>query len=191
MGDGQVDKQWGSSGAHQEVPHRASPTGLSNANSNVRFDILSCPPGLHMLMEREMPNATRNPRKKLLISSIFWIALCSSTSCAFATEMFEGLWATSKEDCDDQEGPNSRILFDLKPKMKRGKSVPMADGYENHCKIIRMNHSGDDWALAFRCYEFWEDFEASRRPTTSSLKLRSTGWLTLSIAGERYLRCDR
>ena len=75
-----------------------------------------------------------------------------------AAESFEGIWAKTRAECLDEEGPNSRTLIDL-GNLIEGKPSPLFDQYENHCKIERKTPAGDGTTtLTATCFEFWEYF---------------------------------
>lgn len=59
------------------------------------------------------------------------------------TEAFEGLWAQTKEECLDEESPNSRTLIDLN-NLEDGKRAPLFDRYEYHCRIEDRAIAGGD-----------------------------------------------
>jgi hypothetical protein len=75
------------------------------------------------------------------ISLILAAVLCMSVQNVNAKKQYEGIWAQTTAECLDKESPNTRTLIDLSNKVK-GKSLPIFDGYESHCKIIKS--SGND-----------------------------------------------
>ena len=100
---------------------------------------------------------------------------------------YEGIWAQTKAECEDEEGPNSRTLIDM-----AGKAGPLFDQYENHCRIEKVTGSGGTHELKLRCFEFWEEFRKkngeSRRTTA---RLVQNGAQSLRIDGKAYVRCLR
>lgn len=107
-----------------------------------------------------------------------------------AKESFEGIWANTKTECLDLEGPNSRTLIDLTNK-KAGKALPIYDQYENHCQILNVSRSKKNIALSLVCFEFWEDMENSRDGHTMSISLISDGKDSLRISRDKYIRCKK
>lgn len=110
-------------------------------------------------------------------------------SDADSAERFEGLWALSKAECLDEEGPNSRTLISLS-NTKAGKPIPIFDQYENHCRIRGTNSFGDGTVLAMKCFEFWDDFAGGKGGRNTSIKLLPTVNGGLQIDGRTYQRCD-
>jgi hypothetical protein len=105
-----------------------------------------------------------------------------------AAESFEGIWAETKKECLDDEGPKSRTLIDL-GNVVRGKPTPIFDQYENHCRIERKSTFGDITTLDVICFEFWENFAKGidGRKTIIKLSSRKGG---LEIDGKIYGRCE-
>ena len=118
------------------------------------------------------------------------VALIAAIVCSTgvdAKEIFEGLWALTHADCADEEGPNSRTLIDL-TNVVRGKSVPIFDQYENHCRIEKKAAFGDSLTLSVTCFEFWEEFEKGVTSRQIIVKLTPIKG-GLEIDGKPYLRC--
>ena len=107
---------------------------------------------------------------------------------ALATEPFEGIWAQTKKECRDKEGPNSRTLIDLKGK-EDGKAAPLFDQYEHHCRIEKTDRAGATVKLSLVCYEFWDDYRADKDSRRESVALASLGKSRLKMDGKSYVRC--
>jgi hypothetical protein len=75
-------------------------------------------------------------------------AIMVALAGALAAHPFDGLWATTKKDCGDTEGPDSKTFIDLDNVIK-GKSAPRVDQYENHCPG-RPHDAGRRWRRAVR-----------------------------------------
>lgn len=99
------------------------------------------------------------------------------SSPAGSLASINGIWAKTREECLDEEGPNSRTFFEFTPD-NRG----TIDGYEEHCKVVstRARSGGADVDLT--C-EFAGD-ETSR---TTAIVIRSAEAITLD--GNAYVRC--
>jgi hypothetical protein len=105
-----------------------------------------------------------------------------------AAERFEGLWAKTKEECLDEDGPNNRTLVDLR-NVVSGKAAPIFDQYENHCLIERKNIVGNDMTLTVTCFEFWENFTKRTEGTKGIVKLTLGQKGGLKIDGKKYEYC--
>jgi hypothetical protein len=113
-------------------------------------------------------------------------------------EPFEGIWAQTKKECLDLEGPNSRTIIDLGNKID-GKPAPIIDRYENHCLIERNVSKGASTTIGATCYEFWEDLAAKRDAHAATIKLsmprkdrlKIEDKTYLQIEDKIYLRCER
>jgi hypothetical protein len=99
---------------------------------------------------------------------------------------FEGIWAQTRAECEDDEGPNSRTLIDM-----TSKEGPLYDQYEHHCRIQGVAGSGDIRTLTLSCHEFWEEFRKRTSPTRESVRLEQRGAQSLRIDGKTYVRCLR
>lgn len=106
------------------------------------------------------------------------------------TKPFEGLWALTKEECLDEEGPNSRTMIDLR-NLVDGKPVPLFDQYENHCRIEKRADAGGETTLSATCFEFWEYFAKGTDGVKTSIKLLPKPDGSLVIEGKTYWRCER
>jgi hypothetical protein len=106
-----------------------------------------------------------------------------------AAEPFEGFWAKTKEECLDEESPNSRTMIDLN-NIVSDKPAPIFDQYENHCLIEGRNASGNDTTLSVTCYEFWEDFTKRIEGSKAKIKLTRGRKGRLIIDGISYQRCE-
>jgi hypothetical protein len=104
-------------------------------------------------------------------------------------EPFEGFWAKTKEECLDEEGPNSRTIIDLN-NMVSGKPAPIFDQYENHCLIEERNQSGNGTTLSVTCYAFWENFTKRIEGSEAKIKLTQGQKGRLIIDGIPYQRCE-
>jgi hypothetical protein len=112
----------------------------------------------------------------------------SPNKTASSAEPFEGLWAQTKEECLDEEGPNSRTLIDLR-NVVGGKATPIFDQYENHCLIDRRSVLGSNSTLEVTCFEFWEDFRKGTGGHKTIVKLSPGRHGSLGIDGQSYQRC--
>lgn len=107
---------------------------------------------------------------------------------AWAAEPFEGVWAQSARECRDKDGANSRTFIDLSNR-ENGRSVPLFDQYEHHCRIGKIAQKGPATKLALTCFEFWDDWRANRGARRESATLLPVDAKTLKIDGRRYVRC--
>jgi hypothetical protein len=112
----------------------------------------------------------------------------TSTGQSIRSEPFEGLWAKTKEECLDGEGPNSRTMIDFRNAVG-GKSTPIFDQYENHCLVERKNVVGNDVTLNVTCFEFWEYFTKRIEGTKGIIKLTLGRNRSLTIDGQQYQYC--
>lgn len=99
-----------------------------------------------------------------------------------AKENFEGVWARSKAECLDKEGPNSRTYIDLDNKEK-GKTVPVIDAYEFHCQIIKVNKSNKAISFSTQC-DTPEGIQEGTEKITNQSKS------SITMRGEKYIRCN-
>ena len=99
---------------------------------------------------------------------------------------YEGIWARTRAECEDQEGPNSRTLIDM-----GGKVGPLFDQYENHCRIEKVTGSGGTHDLKLRCFEFWDEWKRNGESTRTTARLVQQGAQSLRIDGKPYVRCLR
>ena len=134
-----------------------------------------------------------NSRSRLISSwrrvfgALFILSL--ATQASNAAELFEGVWATTRKECRDQDGPNSRTLIDL-GNVIAGKPAPIFDQYENHCKIGRKTVVGGATILAATCFEFWENFTKGVEGRKTTINLAPAADNTLKIDGKTYRRCE-
>ena len=108
----------------------------------------------------------------------------------FAAQTFDGLWASSKRDCRDREGPDSKTMIDLDNVIK-GKLAPLVDRYENHCRIDRKTPAGDGLVLSATCFEFWDDYNKGVNGSKVTIKLVPGANGTIKIDGKPHLLCKR
>ncbi|WP_052764106.1 hypothetical protein [Microvirga massiliensis] len=102
-------------------------------------------------------------------------------------QFFEGIWAQSEAECDDEEGPNSRTLIDMRSK----KTGPPFDQYENHCRITTVDGGPTGATLKLSCHEFWGDFEKKRDATLTSIRITPRSAQSIRIDGKPFVRCLR
>ncbi len=113
-----------------------------------------------------------------------------------AKENFEGVWARSKAECLDKEGPNFRTSIDLHVKNK-GKNLALFDMYEFHCRIDDVKKAKNIVTLSAVCYEFWGNLEKNEDgyKETAKLTTNSKNVMTISHTGidkgrpAKYVRC--
>jgi len=124
-----------------------------------------------------------------LISGVYiCLVTIAFSSYACATEPFEGVWAKTKAECLDKEGPNSRTLIDLANK-HNGKIAPIFDQYEYHCKVLKVRGDNKTTTLKLRCFEFWEGYEKGTDGTDAEVVLMPGSKQTLRIDGKEFIRC--
>jgi hypothetical protein len=117
-------------------------------------------------------------------------ALHTSNSKAPSSKApFEGLWAQTKEECLDEDGPNSRTYIDLN-NLEDGKPTPLLDQYENHCVIENRVSTGGEIHLDVTCFEFWEYFNKRTNGVKAMIKLSPKSDGRLMIDGRQYQRCE-
>ena len=116
-----------------------------------------------------------------------WLA-APGAPAAWAAEPFEGVWAQTARECRDKDGANSRTFIDLSNR-ENGRSVPLFDQYEHHCRIGKVARKGPATKLALTCFEFWDDWRANRGARRESATLLPVDARTLKIDGRRYVRC--
>jgi hypothetical protein len=125
---------------------------------------------------RAQPNGTAAPRP-------------AGKAPLHAAEAIEGLWVKTKEDCDDDESPNSRTTIDF-AHTENGKPAPIIDRYENHCLIKERISSSKDTILSVVCYEFWDDLTRRINGSEARIKLAWGQKGRLLIDGTSYQRCN-
>jgi hypothetical protein len=101
---------------------------------------------------------------------------------------FEGTWAKTKQECHDDDGPNSKTLVDL-GNVVDGKPEPIIDQYENHCLVESRKVIGDSTIFSVTCYEFWENLEKLIEGRKATIKL-SASPRGLKIDGKMHQRCE-
>jgi len=116
------------------------------------------------------------------------LAIAVVTSAAHAAESFDGLWAQTRKECRNTEGPDSKTHIDMS-KPIGGKDPAMVDQYENHCRIDRKTAVGDGLTLAVTCFEFWDNFKKNIEPRKATFKLAPGTNGTIKIDGKTYYRC--
>jgi hypothetical protein len=133
------------------------------------------------------PDSKKPNIMKKLTTSICVIALALASN-ANAARPFEGVWAQTHAECMDKEGPNTRTLIDLSNK-EGGKSLPIFDGYEWHCKVLNVEGNDTKATLRLRCAEFWENLTKGVDVTKSTATLVVKSKQSITIDGEKYIRC--
>jgi len=129
------------------------------------------------------------------VLAVLFLTLTAAASFEFsagqlhAAEAFEGLWAQTKEECLDEEGPSSKTLIDL-ANVIRSKPTPIFDQYENHCRIERKSVLGNSTTLAVTCFEFWEEFMGGSGGRETIIQLSPGQEGSLLIDGQKYERCE-
>jgi hypothetical protein len=109
---------------------------------------------------------------------------------AAATEIWEGLWAKTGKECRNQEGPDSKTLIDLKGS-ENGRSAPIYDQYENHCRIDRHAKQGNVITMRLSCYEFWDDYKAKKNPRRDTVTVTPLDPQKILMNGKPYTRCKK
>lgn len=109
---------------------------------------------------------------------------------AFGEQPFDGLWASTKKDCRDSDGPDSKTMIDLDNVIK-GKPAPLVDRYENHCRIDRQTPAGDGLVLSATCFEFWDDYNKGTNGSKVTIRLAPGANGKIKIDGKPYLLCKR
>ena len=129
-------------------------------------------------------------RKILTIALAGVLAAATTQTSLHAASPFDGLWVTSKKDCLEHDGPDSKTLVDL-DNVSDGKPGPLVDRYENHCRVDRKTPDGDGLVLLTTCFEFWDDYLKSGNGEEVTIKLSPGPKDTLRIDGKSYLLCKR
>lgn len=96
-----------------------------------------------------------------------WLASMGSLEAAPAPT-YEGLWALSRSECADPEGPNFRTLI----------KGPVFDQYEYHCKIASRAYQAPAWTLRLTC-----SAEGERVRSTARLSPTPEGKLVIEQTG--------
>jgi hypothetical protein len=129
-------------------------------------------------------------RTILTITLAGGLAVLAAQTASHAAQPFDGLWATSRKDCRDKDGPDSKTLIDLDNVIK-GRPAPLVDQYENHCRVDRKTPAGDGLILTSICFEFWDDYNKGENGRKVTIKLAPGPKDTLRIDGKPYLICKR
>ncbi|WP_057857762.1 hypothetical protein [Bradyrhizobium lablabi] len=110
-------------------------------------------------------------RKVVIITLATVFAVLAAQTASRAAPTFDGLWATSRKDCRDKDGPDSKTFIDLDNVIK-DKPAPLVDQYENHCRVDRKAPADDGMVLSTTCFEFWDDYNkgANGRKVTISFR---------------------
>jgi hypothetical protein len=116
------------------------------------------------------------------------LALALLPSPASAAEPYEGAWARTAKECNDQDGATSLTIIGLDIKID-GKPRAMVEQYENHCFIDEKSTVGTDTTLNTTCYEFWDDFRKKINGRKVTTKLSVVSKDALKIDGKSYRRC--
>jgi len=120
--------------------------------------------------------------------TIFTVLIVTFCTASHAAERWEGIWAQTRQECADKEGPSSRTLIDRSNKEK-GQLAPIYDQYKNHCRIKGVSHKDSTVILHLTCFKFWQDYKSNRSSRPFSLKIVYRDRRHISIDGERYQRC--
>jgi hypothetical protein len=129
-------------------------------------------------------------RKVFLGTLAILVAILAAQTSSRAAQTFDGLWATTKADCPDHDGPDSKTFIDL-DNVVDGKPAPLVDRYENHCRIDRKTPSGNGLVLTATCFEFWDDYTKGENGQKATIKLSPGPENTIRIDGKSYLLCKR
>src|SRR4051812_45534318 len=78
---------------------------------------------------------------RLMTLALFCSLAIVATAATAQPRSLDGLWATSKADCTDPEGPNSRTLIQSRT----------FDQYEFHCIIRDKRREGTSWSMSLSC----------------------------------------
>lgn len=130
-------------------------------------------------------------RKKIVAAACILSVLSAYTSPLHAAPPYDGLWAKTAKDCDNEDdGPSSPILIDLDNLIRgKDKGPPIIDRYENHCRIDSKSSVGDGMMVKATCFEFWEDLDKGAHGRKATIKLSPGPNDTLRIDGKPYSRC--
>ena len=125
--------------------------------------------------------------KKHYLAALLAVMLLSETSVARERLPFEGVWAATDRECEDEEGPNTRTLIAT----KGTKVGPLFDQYENHCRIMKVQPGSSGYRLSLVCYEFWEDFGKKKGSRNVTVTLAVQTPQRMIMDGKKYVRCIR
>jgi hypothetical protein len=104
------------------------------------------------------------------------------------SRFFEGTWAKTAAECEDEDGPSSQTIIDLDNTID-GKKAPLFEQYENHCLIDRTSISGNAVTFNATCYEFWEYFKKKKNGQKAMIKVLSLPNGGLNIEGKNFTKC--
>lgn len=128
--------------------------------------------------------------KVLAVTLAGVLAVLAMQSSSHAAPAFDGLWATSRKDCRDKDGADSKTFIDLDNVIK-GKPAPLVDQYENHCRVDRTTPTGGGLVLSTTCFEFWDDYNKGANGRKVTIRLLSGPKDTIKIDGKSHLLCQR
>jgi len=129
-------------------------------------------------------------RKILLVALASTLAAAALQTSSHAASPFDGLWATSKKDCPEHDGPDSKTFIDF-DNVLNGKPAPLIDRYENHCRVDRQTPAVDGLVLEAICFEFWDDYTKGENGEKKTIRLSPGPKDTIRIDGKPYLLCKR
>jgi hypothetical protein len=129
-------------------------------------------------------------RNAIMIALTGALAVLATQAPLSAAQSFDGLWAATKKDCPDNDGPDSKTMIDLDNHIK-GKPAPLVDQYENHCRVDRKTPASDGLVLSTTCFEFWEDYTKNANGRKVTIKLAPGTNGTIRIDGKPYVLCKR
>lgn len=128
--------------------------------------------------------------RNILPITLAGLVLLATATPSSAASAFDGLWAASKKECRNNDGPDSKTLVDLDNVIK-GKPAPLVDQYENHCRVDRRTPAGDSLVLTTTCFEFWDDYNKGTNGRKVTIRLSPGPNGTIRIDGKPYLLCKR
>lgn len=106
------------------------------------------------------------------------------------TQRWEGYWAKTRKECRYSDGPDSKTMIDLR-NSENGRSAPLYDQYENHCRIDSHATKGDVTTLKLTCFEFWDDYRAKKNPRRDTVTVTVLDQGRIRIDGASYIRCRK
>ena len=130
-------------------------------------------------------------RKILTIVLAGTFAAAAPQTSSHAASPFDGLWVTSKKDCPEHDGPDSKTFIDFDNLLNGKPSPPLIDRYENHCRVDRQTPEGDGLVLEATCFEFWDDYTKGENGEKTTIRLSPDPKGTIKIDGKPYLLCER
>lgn len=108
---------------------------------------------------------------------------------SYAGQAWEGIWAKTKAECEDREGPNSLTNIESGV-IFNNRMISMIDQYENHCLIDKIYPNDKEFRIATTCYEFWQNAENGDEPRPEIFKLTIINKNKIKINNESYFRCE-